>query len=197
MTASERHARAKELFLALCELSPEGRSKELDEACGGDEDLRRAVEALLAVDDESSPPEETTSARAPIIGSYRLLQKIGEGGMGEVWEAEQQRPVRRRVALKLIKWGMDTKGVLARFESERQALVLMNHPNIARALEAGSSDEGRPFFAMEYVKGMSPSRRYCDENKPRYLDERLELCRQEDLRRPCSTPTTRESSIAT
>jgi non-specific serine/threonine protein kinase/serine/threonine-protein kinase len=176
VTSSARHARAKELFLALCELSREARSNRLDEACGGDEDLRRAVEALLAHDDTSSRPEEGRATPPPLIGSYRLLQKIGEGGMGEVWEAEQQRPVRRRVALKLIKWGMDTKGVLARFESERQALVLMNHPNIARALEAGSSDEGRPFFAMEYVKGV-PITTYCDAHR---LDtrRRLDLCRQ-------------------
>ena len=87
------------------------------------------------------------------IGDYRILQKLGEGGMGEVYLAQQEKPVRRRVALKLIKVGMDTKQVVARFEAERQALALMNHPNIARVFDAGATDKGRPFFAMEYVKG--------------------------------------------
>jgi len=176
VSSPERHARVKELFLALCEQPAEVRTRALDEACAGDDDLRREVEALLALDETSTHGARAAAAPSSVIGSFRLLQKVGEGGMGEVWEAEQQRPVRRRVALKLIKWGMDTKEVLARFESERQALVLMNHPNIARAFEAGSSDEGRPFFAMEYVKG-APITAYCDAHR---LDtrQRLELFRQ-------------------
>jgi non-specific serine/threonine protein kinase/serine/threonine-protein kinase len=156
----EQHIRAKELFLVACDLQEDDRTSFLSEECGGDEGLRHEVEALLEFDrpttdarDENVPPER--------IRDFRLLQRLGEGGMGEVWEAEQQRPVRRRVAFKLIKWGMDTKEVLARFESERQALALMNHPNIARAFEAGSTDDGRPFFAMEYVKGV-PLTEYCD-----------------------------------
>ena len=166
---------AKDVFLAACELAVDQRSPYLDEACAGDADLRREVDALLEIDcaasgpsDERRPPER--------IGNFRLLQRLGEGGMGEVWEAEQERPVRRRVAFKLIKWGMDTKEVLARFESERQALALMNHPNIAKAYEAGSTDEGRPFFAMEYVRGV-PVTEYCDAQRLS-TPERLKLFMQ-------------------
>jgi len=107
------------------------------------------------------------------IGSYRLLQRLGSGGMGEVYEAEQIEPIKRRVALKIIKWGMDTKQVVARFESERQALALMNHPNIAKVFEAGATEQGRPYFAMEYVKGI-PLNDYCDKYKLS-TPERLEL----------------------
>src|SRR5580704_16727125 len=108
-----------------------------------------------------------------VIDSYRLLQLIGEGGMGEVWLAEQKEPVRRRVAIKLIKAGMDTREVVARFESERQALALMDHPGIAKVFDAGSTAEGRPYFVMEYVAGL-PITLYCDSHK---LDtrQRLEL----------------------
>ncbi|MDH3815410.1 MAG: serine/threonine-protein kinase, partial [Acidobacteriota bacterium] len=159
----DRHRRAKEVFLAACELPVEERSPYVDEACAGDDDLRREVNALLEID--CSTPDPSEERRPPErIGNFRLLQKLGEGGMGEVWEAEQERPVRRRVAFKLIKWGMDTKEVLARFESERQALALMNHPTIAKAYEAGSTDEGRPFFAMEYVRGV-PLTDYCDAQR--------------------------------
>ncbi|MFH1144783.1 MAG: serine/threonine-protein kinase [Candidatus Eisenbacteria bacterium] len=107
------------------------------------------------------------------IGPYRLLQRIGEGGMGEVYEAEQERPVRRRVALKLIKRGMDTKEVIARFESERQALALMDHPNIARVFDAGSTEEGLPYFVMELVHGV-PITEHCDRQRLP-TRERLEL----------------------
>src|SRR5204863_7962707 len=107
------------------------------------------------------------------VGPDKLLQQIGEGGMGAVWMAEQEQPVRRRVALKLIKPGMDSAQVIARFEAERQALALMDHQNIARVLDAGTTAAGRPYFVMELVKGV-PITRYCDEAKltPR---ERLEL----------------------
>src|SRR5205085_2590382 len=97
------------------------------------------------------------------IGRYKLLQKIGEGGCGTVYMAEQEEPVRRRVALKVIKLGMDTQQVIARFEAERQALALMDHPNIAKVLEAGATETGRPYFVMELVKGI-PITRFCDEN---------------------------------
>src|SRR5216683_2119636 len=107
------------------------------------------------------------------IGRYKLLQKIGEGGMGAVWMAEQLEPVRRQVALKLIKPGMDSGQVLARFEAERQALALMDHPNIAKVLDAGATPNGRPFFAMELVKG-TPLTRFCDEQRLS-IRERLEL----------------------
>ena len=110
------------------------------------------------------------------IGPYRLLQLLGEGGMGEVWLAEQKEPIRRTVALKLIKTGMDTKAVVARFESERQALALMDHPNIAQVYDAGSTAEGRPYFAMEYVPGL-PITEYCDKHRLT-VKERLELFMQ-------------------
>jgi non-specific serine/threonine protein kinase/serine/threonine-protein kinase len=108
-----------------------------------------------------------------VIGPYRLLQKVGEGGMGEVWEAEQTEPVRRRVALKVIKKGLDTRRVVARFEAERQALALMNHPNVAMVFDAGETPGGRPYFAMEFVKG-EPITSYCDRHRLS-TRERLEL----------------------
>jgi serine/threonine protein kinase len=108
-----------------------------------------------------------------IIGRYRLLEEIGEGGFGAVWAAEQREPVKRRVALKIIKLGMDTKQVVARFEAERQALALMDHPNIAKVLDAGATDTGRPFFVMELVKGI-PITDYCDREKLD-LETRLRL----------------------
>src|ERR1700726_1376051 len=98
------------------------------------------------------------------INRYKLLQKIGEGGCGTVYMAEQEQPVRRRVALKVIKLGMDTKNVIARFAAERQALALMDHPNIARVLDAGATDAGRPYFVMELVRGVKITE-YCDEAK--------------------------------
>ena len=107
------------------------------------------------------------------LGPYHLLQPIGSGGMGEVWLAEQRQPVRRRVAIKLIKAGMDTREVVARFESERQALALMEHPNIAKVFEAGATPQGRPYFVMEYVTGL-PITEYCDKHRMT-LRERLAL----------------------
>jgi serine/threonine protein kinase len=107
------------------------------------------------------------------VGPYRLLRKVGEGGMGVVYEAEQQQPVRRKVSLKLIKWGMDTKEVIARFESERQALALMNHPTIASVYDAGATEQGRPYFAMEFIHGI-PVTEYCDKHRLT-IPERLEL----------------------
>ena len=97
------------------------------------------------------------------IGPYHLIEVIGEGGMGVVYKAEQREPVRRVVALKLIKLGMDTREVIARFESERQALAMMNHPNVAKVLDAGATDGGRPYFVMEYVAGV-PITQFCDAN---------------------------------
>ena len=127
-------------------------------------------------------PDPTLSAGAEggvsarYIGVYRLQQVIGEGGMGEVWMAEQSAPMHRTVALKLIKAGMDTKAVVARFESERQALALMDHPCIARVFDAGSTAEGRPYFVMEYVPGL-PITEYCDKHRLT-IKERLELFTQ-------------------
>jgi serine/threonine protein kinase/Flp pilus assembly protein TadD len=148
----------------------------LDRLCAGDAELRQRVEALLAAHEqpESLPhaPIEPFAATtnqpalhrpgAIVAGRYKLLEQIGEGGMGAVWVAEQTDPVRRRVALKLIKPGMDTKQVLSRFAAERQALALMDHPNIARVYDGGMTDEGRPYFVMEYVKGV-PITEYCDQ----------------------------------
>ena len=108
-----------------------------------------------------------------VIGPYKLLQQIGEGGMGVVFMAEQTEPIQRTVALKIIKPGMDTRQVIARFEAERQAVAMMDHPNIAKVLDAGTTDSGRPYFVMELVKGV-PITKYCDE-KHLPLRERLEL----------------------
>ena len=108
---------------------------------------------------ESGPDEQVGS----LVGPYKLLQKIGEGGCGAVYMAEQQKPMRRRVAVKIIKLGMDTKAVIARFEAERQALALMDHPNIARVLDAGATETGRPYFVMELVHGIRITD-YCDHS---------------------------------
>src|SRR5580693_4956831 len=128
--------------------------------------------------DNLEPPSTRTigsseSNGGAVIGRYHLLQKIGEGGMGEVWLAEQKEPVRRRVAIKLIKAGMDTREVVARFESERQALALMDHPSIAKVFDAGSTPQGAPYFVMEYVAG-TPITDYCDNHRLNTRD-RLEL----------------------
>ncbi len=131
--------------------------------------------------DKPGPSDKTetlkTAAGLPdrMIGPYRLLEKIGEGGMGEVWVAEQHKPLHRRVALKLIKAGMDTRQVIARFETERQALAMMDHPAIAKVFDAGEADDGRPYFVMEYVRGI-PITTYCDKNRLT-TGERLDLFR--------------------
>ena len=149
--------------------SAEERAAYLGRACGGNEALRQEVEALLAAHDRlgGSPPadrgaqpaaaaQEAVLGRpgATVIGPYKLLQPIGEGGMGTVFMAEQQRPVQRKVALKVVKPGMDSRQVLARFEAERQALALMDHPNVAKVLDAGATEGGRPYFVMELIKGV-------------------------------------------
>jgi serine/threonine protein kinase/WD40 repeat protein len=159
----------------------------LDRATGGDSKLRQQVEALLEarlraghfLDSPAVPPTAAVEPSTPgeasgtHIGPYKLLERIGEGGMGEVWMAEQREPIRRTVALKIIKAGMDTRQVVARFEAERQALALMDHPNIARVLDGGTTSGGRPFFVMELVKG-TPITRYCDAHRLT-LRERLEV----------------------
>jgi serine/threonine protein kinase len=174
--------RLKDLFEAALHLKPEHRAAFLDRECNGDPELRRDLEALLAADADAGsflehPTEDIRAVlgAAPkiIIGPYHLLELIGEGGMGQVWLAEQKQPVRRRVAIKLIKAGMDTGEVVARFESERQALALMDHPAIAKVFEAGSTPEGRPYFVMEYVAG-SPITAYCDKHKLP-IRQRMEL----------------------
>jgi serine/threonine protein kinase len=130
------------------------------------ENLTEAASPLLDV-------AGTAAAAGVVIGSYELLQLIGEGGMGQVWLAEQKQPVHRRVALKLIKVGMDTREVVARFESERQALALMDHPAIAKVFDAGSTPQGRPYFVMEYVDGL-PINDYCDRQRLT-MRQRMEL----------------------
>jgi serine/threonine protein kinase len=182
----------KAIFLVASEKAmPQERAAYLDEACGADTALRQRVEALLRAHDEPGPflgesprpaagPATVAEAPAPgpdvgavIAGRYKLLEQIGEGGMGTVWVGQQTEPIKRLVAVKLIKAGMDSKQVLARFEAERQALALMDHPNIARVLDAGAAPEGRPFFVMELVKGV-PITHFCDQHRltPR---QRLEL----------------------
>jgi serine/threonine protein kinase/tetratricopeptide (TPR) repeat protein len=197
MTDAERHLRT--IFTgALDRDSGPQRAAFLDEACGGDVALRERVDALLRAHEQAGgfleprvtagfePSTAAATAANPmagtmIAGRYKLIEEIGEGGMGTVWMAQQTEPVRRAVAVKLIKPGMDSKQVLARFEAERQALALMDHPHIAKVLDGGMTGEagavatgsGRPFFVMELVKGV-PITKYCDEHRltPR---QRLEL----------------------
>src|SRR5262245_29010655 len=153
----------------------------LDEACTDQPELRQRVERLLHSHRHADSflhadfitEQPTTEGLGTVIGPYKLLEQIGEGGMGTVWMAQQTEPVKRVVAIKLIKAGMDSKQVIGRFEAERQALALMDHANIARVLDAGTTDAGRPYFVMDLVKGI-PITKYCDEHHltPR---QRLEL----------------------
>ena len=181
----QHNGRVAEIFDAMLARPAPQWPAFLDEACGGDRALRAEVESLGAAHERAGgffadPTAEDRGASGGVrqepgstIGRYKLLQLIGEGGFGVVYMAEQQHPIRRRVALKIIKLGMDTKQVVARFEAERQALALMDHPNIAKVLDAGSTDTGRPYFVMELVRGV-PITEYCDAN---HLStrERLEL----------------------
>jgi tetratricopeptide (TPR) repeat protein len=162
----------KELFEEARDLPPEERDDFLERACADEPRLRTEVEQLLEAheaagsflgSDGATRTMETAEKPGTVIGRYKLLQQIGEGGFGSVYMAEQERPVRRKVALKIIKLGMDTKQVIARFEAERQALALMDHPNIAKVLDAGSTETGRPYFVMELVRGV-PITEYCDDN---------------------------------
>src|SRR6266851_3240407 len=162
------------------ELPAAQRDAYLDEACAGDAALRRQIKTLLQSHEQAkgfleAPPtgmdfKRTALVNIPLtekpgdrIGRYKLLQQIGEGGCGIVYMAEQEEPVRRRVALKVIKLGMDTKQVIARFEAERQALALMDHPRIAKVLDAGATDTGRPYFVMELIRGVKITE-YCDQH---------------------------------
>jgi serine/threonine protein kinase len=184
----------RSIFFAALDIDdPAERGVYLDRACGPDGALRRRVDRLLkahtaagsflqplaapagdtdllAPDTAGPPPVEVLGSR---VGPYTLLHRLGEGGMGAVYLAEQERPVRRQVALKVIKPGMDSEQVVARFEAERQALALMDHAHIAKVLDAGTTDAGRPYFVMELVRG-APLTRYCDDNRLS-LRERLEL----------------------
>jgi serine/threonine-protein kinase len=192
---SESSDREERIFAEALAIPQGDRQRFLDEACQGDDDLRGRVEALVrahesaggfmaapppagpadAIRAASSPPVMTEAA-GDLIGRYKLLQRLGEGGCGVVWMAEQQEPMRRRVALKIIKLGMDTKEVIARFEAERQALAMMDHPNIAKIIDAGATGAGRPFFVMELVRGVKITD-YCDRNNLS-TKQRLELFSQ-------------------
>jgi eukaryotic-like serine/threonine-protein kinase len=173
--------REEEIFDVARELAAHERAAYLAERCGQDADLRQRIEGMLEADAAAGEFFKTQDAPSPTviladaslspsiekagdrIGRYKLLQQIGEGGMGLVYMAEQDQPVRRSVALKIIKLGMDTRQVVARFEAERQALAMMNHPHIAKVFDAGATDSGRPYFVMELVRGI-PITEYCDKN---------------------------------
>src|SRR5438067_7256692 len=216
MAIADQSNREKEIFVQALDITPtEERLRFLTSACGKDAVLLARVQALLRADEsgESFLPEQPKATVVAItekagdrIGRYKLLQQIGEGGCGVVYMAEQTEPVRRRVALKVIKLGMDTKQVIARFEAERQALALMDHPNIAKILDAGITETptqrvgesasrrtgdspsrpfadtpsqlspGRPYFVMELVRGIKITD-YCDQNDLS-TQERLDLFMQ-------------------
>jgi serine/threonine protein kinase/tetratricopeptide (TPR) repeat protein len=167
----------RDMFEAALELPPENRVGYLDGACGGDSSLRQRLEALLGKHERAGDFLERPAAQivvtvdemlaerpGTVIGPYKLLEQIGEGGMGLVYVAEQHEPIKRRVALKIIKPGMDSRQVIARFEAERQALALMDHPHIAKVHDGGTTPEGRPYFVMELVKG-TPITDYCDRHR--------------------------------
>ena len=178
--------KARSIFLAAVEKYTDQQWPEfLEEACGEDDSLRNQVEKLLnahrqkhSLLDSSTADvaEHSVALIGKSIGPYKLLQVIGEGGMGIVYMAQQDKPVKRRVALKVIKIGMDTTDTLARFEAERQALAMMDHPNIARLLDVGTTEKGRPYFVMELVKGVDITT-YCDENHLN-VRQRLEVFRE-------------------
>lgn len=162
---SERSVDEKAIFRIACSIdSTEARNEYLHQACDGNSSLYQRVVTLVRMQAEApdfleSPAASVTATidqevheqSGAVIGPYKLLQKIGEGGMGVVYMAEQSEPLTRRVALKIIKPGMDTGQVIARFEAERQSLAMMDHPNIAKILDAGATESGRPYFVMELV----------------------------------------------
>ena len=183
--------REVEIFAEALQLPGDKRAAYLELACRDDEELRRKIEALIARHDTAGDFLETPACLTAVevrlgvtatekagdrIGRYKLLQQIGEGGCGIVFMAEQEEPVRRRVALKIIKPGMDTKSVIARFEAERQALALMDHPSIAKMLDAGATNSGRPYFVMELVRGLKITE-HCDQHALT-TEERLNLFSQ-------------------
>jgi len=172
----------KEIVGAALEREPAERAPFLERACAHDESLRAEVDSLLSEYEKSSGLSEHPLSGelldpAPLqfkfIGPYRLIRKLGEGGMGQVWLAEQTAPMRRQVALKLIRTGADDKAVLQRFQSERQSVAIMDHPSIAKVLDAGATPDGQPYFVMEYVQGVSITN-YCDQHQLKIRD-RLEL----------------------
>ncbi len=210
LMAEYSHQELRRVFELVVATSASQRSAVLERECGGDVELRKRLDAMIAAledgrflatptqgGDEDNEHNEHVDADATLmgdagliptrqdglregpgtrIGPYKILQLIGEGGFGSVFMAEQERPVNRKVALKIIKLGMDTRQVVARFEQERQALAMMDHPNIARVLDAGATETGRPYFVMDLVKG-DPIAEYCDRNNLS-IEERLELFAQ-------------------
>ncbi len=184
---SEAHP-IESILAAAVEMKSEAARREfVERACGGDPELKRRLEVLIEnhfqagsfLESPAAAPAATVEPpivierAGSVIGPYKLLEQIGEGGFGVVFMAEQQQPVRRKVALKVLKPGMDTRQVVARFEAERQALALMDHPNIAKVFDGGTTSSGRPYFVMELVKGVQITE-FCDQNHltPR---QRLEL----------------------
>jgi serine/threonine-protein kinase len=184
----------REIFdAALAIADSDQREAFLSRACHSDPGLEEHLRGLLEMQRKlgsflqspDSPsmltidPPQLAEGPGTVIGPYKLREQIGEGGMGVVYVAEQTQPVRRKVALKIIKPGMDTKQVIARFEAERQALAMMDHPNIARVHDAGATESGRPYFVMELVRGM-PITEYCDRERlsiPERLDLFVLVCR--------------------
>jgi serine/threonine protein kinase len=171
------HERVQSLFRAAVEKPAEARAAFLDEQCDGDSVLKGRVQELVASHEETGsfldrePPwllstenSDFSEAVGEKIGPYELRERIAEGGMGVVFVAEQEKPIRRKVAIKVIKPGMDSKLVIARFEAEQQALALMSHRNIAKVFDAGTTESGRPFFVMELVQGI-PITEYCDQRR--------------------------------
>ncbi|HKV77571.1 MAG TPA: serine/threonine-protein kinase [Candidatus Sulfotelmatobacter sp.] len=184
----ERWERTKQILEDALHLAPEQRAAYLESACGGDGALRAEIQSLIDSHEEagsqflSAPapeildltPEDLPGTLANrVIGNYRLVEEIGRGGMGQVWLAEQIAPVRRQIALKLIKVGLYDDGLLKRFQLERQSLAIMDHPSIAKVFDAGATPDGQPYFVMEFVRGL-PITDYCDKNKLN-IRERLEL----------------------
>src|SRR5262245_16338396 len=189
----EQFQKVEQLYCRALDHPPQEWDDFLAEHCSEDEGLKQTVKSLLLARDKAGDflcapainmatplPVTMTETLSPVpddlpynIGNYVLLRRAGSGGMGEVYEAQQIEPIRRTVALKLVKWGMDTREVLARFESERQALALMSHSNIAQIFDAGATDRGRPYFVMEYVSG-TPITQYSDA-EALTIGQRLEL----------------------
>ena len=195
------------IFKAAVKLKiPAERKAYIEDACGNDSKLLARVTSLLDVSGSKNSildvliaePDVTlddlpvSEAPGTVIGRYKLLEKIGEGGMAVVYMAEQEKPIRRKVALKIIKLGMDTKSVIARFEAERQALAMMDHPHIAKVLDAGATETGRPYFVMELVTGVSITE-YCDKNNLSTKD-RPGLIHSGLQRRPTRPPERHHSS---
>lgn len=189
MTSSDND-NLTQIFFGACDLDGEERDRYLDEACGDNTALREQVERLLSTGDQLESADQTHLAARVVrgaaegfvhaneqmpeqIGQYRILREIGEGGMSVVYEAEQSEPVKRRVALKVIRPGMDTRDVISRFEAERQALALMDHVNIAKIFDGGTTDAGRPYFVMELVEGELITN-FCDDARLT-IHQRLEL----------------------